>query len=106
MHDVDFAAPTSPFSDLPDPRFTYRHGSFQAVCADLLYARLSERPGLIVIAGPEGSGKTTLLEVLMDERTSADRYHCLSAHRTMTFKTILEQTAKAFGIVDDVADVG
>ncbi len=95
----------NPFSDLPDPRFTYRHNSFQAVCADLLYARLSERPGLTLITGAEGAGKTTLLEVLMSERTSADRYHSISGHRRLTFEAVLEQTAKAFGLTDAETDI-
>ena len=40
------------FSDVPDPRFTFHHSGFQAVCADLLYAQLSDRAGLTLITGP------------------------------------------------------
>ncbi len=89
----------NPFSELPDPRYTFRHRAFQAVCADLLYARMSERQGFTVVTGSEGSGKTALLQLLHEERASADRYHTFAAHRKLTFQRLLQQAVEAFGIV-------
>ena len=99
MHAQELGFREDPFSELPDPRFVYRHRGFRAVCADLLYARMSERQGLTLVTGAEGSGKTTLLEMLVQERASSDCYHAIAGHRKLSFEKLLRQAIEVLGLV-------
>ena len=64
-----FGFAEAPFGGTADPRFFYRHHSYQEILAVLQHA-IEGRKGIAVCTGEVGTGKTLLLKVLMQNLES------------------------------------
>jgi general secretion pathway protein A len=67
-----FGFAEAPFGSTSDPRFFYRHHSYQEILAILQHG-IESRKGIVVCTGEVGTGKTLLLKVLMQNLESKGR---------------------------------
>ena len=83
-----------PFSLTANPRFMYLGGSHSDALAAFSLG-VSERRGLIVVAGEVGTGKTALARFLFE---TAARSTCVALvpHYTPTFEDILRRALRQF----------
>lgn len=100
----DFGFAAEPFSIAPDPKAVFFHAAFRKVCADILVAHLSQRRGLVLLAGEPGVGKSTLLLKLLADRQIARSCIYLSCRASPSFEVLVGWCCAALGIADDTAD--
>ena len=67
-----FGFAEEPFGSTSDPRFFYRHHSYQEILAVLQHG-IESRKGIVVCTGEVGTGKTLLLKVLMQNLEAKGR---------------------------------
>lgn len=97
----DFGFATEPFSIKPDPQVVFSHAAFRKVCADILVSHLSQRRGLVLIAGEPGVGKSTLLLKLLSDRQIAQSCVYLSCRASPSFEVLVDWWCGTLGIAEE-----
>jgi len=102
MFEAFYKLSANPFRLTPDPKFCFRHPSYNQAYAYLQYAlRLGE--GFILVTGRTGIGKTTLAEVFLGEIQQSEVVAARVASANVETADLLRVVAYAYGI--DVAGV-
>src|ERR1700756_2265269 len=91
-----FGFAEEPFGSTSDPRFFYRHHSYQEILALLQYA-IESRKGIVVCTGEVGTGKTLLLKVLMQNLESNSRA-ILITNASLTIDEMLRLILRRLGV--------
>ena len=100
MFETFYKLSTNPFRLTPDPKFCFRHPSYNQANAYLEYAlRLGE--GFIMVTGRPGIGKTTLVEVFLTEIEQSEVIAARIASANVEAADLLRVVAYSYGI--DVA---
>jgi putative secretion ATPase (PEP-CTERM system associated) len=100
MFEAFYKLSANPFRLTPDPKFCFRHPSYNQAYAYLQYAlRLGE--GFILLTGRPGIGKTTLAEVFLTEIEHSEVVAARVASANVETADLLRVVAYAYGM--DVA---
>ncbi|MEM7172019.1 MAG: hypothetical protein AAF530_17755 [Pseudomonadota bacterium] len=78
----------------------FRSASFREASADLIFARLSDRPGATLIVGPSGSGKTWLLHSLLLDPSTGDKPLMITVSPKFSVEDFIDCCQKSFGGFD------
>jgi general secretion pathway protein A len=97
-----FGFAEEPFGSTSDPRFFYRHHSYQEILAVLQHG-IESRKGIVVCTGEVGTGKTLLLKVLMQNLESKGRV-ILIANGCFSIDELLKLVLSRLGISALVED--
>lgn len=97
----DFGLAAESFSIKPDPQVVFSHAAFRKVCGDILVSHLSQRRGLVLIAGEPGVGKSTLLLKLLADRQIAQSCVYLSCQTSPSLEVLLDWWCGKLGIAED-----
>jgi type II secretory pathway predicted ATPase ExeA len=97
MFEAFYKLSTNPFRLTPDPKFCFRHPSYNQAYAYLQYAlRLGE--GFIMVTGRPGIGKTTLAEVFLTEIEHSEVLAARIASANVEAADLLRVVAYSYGI--------
>ena len=96
MYEAHFGFRESPFQITPDPRFLFLTQSHRDALT-YLTTGVTDRKGILVLAGEVGTGKTLLVRALMD-RLPSDVETAIVMNARLTFEQLLYLALLDFGV--------